>query len=59
MDEAKINLLLRGMAVFGSTICLCCVPSLSNNPSWKAGRFIFQFGVSLVLGAIFISKIME
>lgn len=54
MNETKLNLL----AVLGSSMSLCCVPSLSNTPSWKAGRFIFKFGVSLVLGAFFISNNM-
>lgn len=57
MTEKEIEFLLRIMAVSGCWICVCCVPSLSNNPSSKVGRYIFQFGVSLVIGAIFLAEI--
>lgn len=58
MTEKEIDFVLRMMAVSGSWICVCCVPSLSNNPSSKVGRYIFLFGVSLVIGAIFLAKIL-
>lgn len=59
MTEKEINFVLTMMAVSGCWACACCVPTLSANPSSKAGRFIFQFGISLVFGAIFLAQILQ
>ncbi|MEG0515199.1 MAG: hypothetical protein RR523_06090 [Cetobacterium sp.] len=59
MTEKEINFVLTMMAVSGCWVCTCCVPILSANPSSKAGRFIFKFGMSLVLGAIFLAQILQ
>lgn len=40
MTEKEINFVLTMMAVSGCWTCVCCVPTLSANPSSKAGRFI-------------------
>lgn len=59
MTEKEINFVLTMMAGSGCWVCVCCVPILSANPSSKVGRFIFQFGISLVFGAMFLAQILQ
>lgn len=59
MTEKEINCVLTMVVALGTCICLCCVPILSANPSSKVGKFIFQFGTSLVFGAIFLAQILQ
>lgn len=59
MTEKEINFVLTMVSALGFCICLCCVLILSANPSSKVGKFIFQFGISLVLGAMFLAQILQ
>lgn len=56
MTEKEINFVLIMMVASGWGIGLY---SLSVDSSSKVGGFIFQFGISLVIGAMILAQILQ